>query len=102
MKFLVLCALVGFAACDNSKTQGKFVYDLLKIPLSQAEVAVLLASKDASYPKHDANNLPKTAFACASKAQPGFYADPETQCQVFHRCDQSLLQTDYICVSQTV
>ena len=45
---------------------------------------------------------PQTSFSCASKAQPGFYADTEAQCQVFHRCDQSLNQTDYICVNTTV
>jgi Chitin binding Peritrophin-A domain len=101
MKFLVLCALVGLAACEgNSKTQGKFVWDLLKPALTSAEVLTLLSSKDAGYPTY--SSVPQTAFSCSSKAQPGFYADVDTQCQVFHRCDQSLNQTDFMCVNSTV
>lgn len=101
MRFLVLLALVGFAAAQsgNSKTQGKYVFDLLKPALTSAEVLTLLSSK-ASYPM--LSSIPQTNFQCSSKAQPGFYADMEAQCQVFHRCDQAGNQTDYICVNSTV
>lgn len=30
--------------------------------------------------------IPKTGFNCASKSFGGYYADPETNCQVFHVC----------------
>ncbi|OQV19724.1 hypothetical protein BV898_06263 [Hypsibius exemplaris] len=104
MMFLVICALIGFAAAEtgDTKTVGKFVYDLLKNPLSSSEIATLLASKDAVYPTYSQQNLPRTSFSCDSKAQAGFYADPEAQCQVFHRCDLNLNQTSYICVNTTV
>jgi len=100
MRFLIILALVGasYAAVD---TKGKYVFDLLKPALTSAEVLTILASKDAnSYPTYD--TIPATSFQCSSKAQPGFYADVDTQCQVFHRCDQSSNQTDYICVNGTI
>lgn len=100
MKFIVILALVGCAAAAN-KNAGKIVFDLLKTPLSNAEVAILLASRATDqYPTYD--TIPQTGFNCASKAQPGFYADVETKCQVFHRCEQSGNQTAYLCANTTV
>lgn len=100
MQFLVLCLFVGFAACAED-TQGKFVWDLLKPALTQDEIQAIVNAKGAAaFPTY--NTVPQTAFNCASKKQPGFYADEEAQCQVFHRCDQSLNQTDYLCVNSTV
>ncbi|OQV19920.1 hypothetical protein BV898_06187 [Hypsibius exemplaris] len=101
MKFLIVLALIGcVAAQKQNKFAGKFVYDLLKNPLSAAEAAVLLTNREVSYPT--LNAIPKTSFDCSSKAQPGFYADVETQCQVFHRCEQSGNQTAYLCSNTTV
>lgn len=100
MKFLVLLALVGIVTCDNSKTQEKFVWDILKLPLTQAKIFTILVSKDVSYPTY--NSVPQTAFSCSSKAQPGFYADMDAQCQAFHRCDQYMNVTSYLCVNSTV
>ena len=98
MKLIAIFCLVGFAAAQDTK--GKYVWDLLKPALNSAEVATLLASRDVQWPTY--NSVPQTGFACSSKAQPGFYADPATKCQVFHRCDQALNQTDYLCVNTTV
>jgi len=30
--------------------------------------------------------MPKTQFTCHDKILGGYYADPETQCQMFHVC----------------
>lgn len=30
--------------------------------------------------------MPKTSFTCRDKILGGYYADPETQCQMFHVC----------------
>jgi len=103
MKVIALLCLIGFAAAQqngNSKTQGKFVWDLLKPALNAAEVATLLQSRDVQWPTY--NSAPQTRFSCPSKAQPGFYADQEAKCQVFHRCDSNGIQTDYLCVNTTV
>ena len=103
MKFLVLLALVGFAAAqqqsnNNNRFQGQYVFDLLKPALTAGEVETLLASRDATYPTY--SEIPQTSFQC--RPQPGFYADVEAQCQVFHRCDINGNQTSYMCVNSTV
>jgi len=102
MKCLILFALVGFAVCapGNSKTQGKFVWDLLKPSLSAVEIQTIVESRDISFPM--LHTIPDTGFNCQSKAQPGFYADQEARCQVFHRCDQNMNQTSYLCVNSTI
>jgi hypothetical protein len=100
MKCLILLVLVGVVACETNKLSGKFVFDLLKPALSAAEVNTLIGSRDAGYPKY--NSIPDTKFSCGSKAQPGFYADVEAQCQVFHRCDQAGNLTSYLCVNTTI
>jgi len=109
MKMLAILALVGTVCAqtafqgraDLSRFQGKYVYDLLKPALNSAEVQAIEASRGANaYPTY--NSIPQTRFNCNSKAGPGFYADPEAQCQVFHRCDPNGNQTDYLCVNITV
>ena len=99
MKILCFFALLGFVACQN-KFEGKYVWDLLKPALTAEEIQTLVTSRDVSFPMlHD---IPDTGFSCASKAQPGFYADQEAQCQVFHRCDQESNMTSYLCVNSTL
>lgn len=104
MKSIVLLALVGCALAQNQKQDkfaGKYVFDLLKPPLSYSEVQTIMASREANqYPTY--NTIPQTSFECSAKAQPGFYADVDTQCQVFHRCEQSGNRTDYLCPNTTV
>ncbi|XP_055349514.1 U-scoloptoxin(01)-Er1a-like [Paramacrobiotus metropolitanus] len=96
MKAVVIMCLAAMAAA-----QQQFVWDLLKPALNAAEVQAILANRDANqYPNY--NTIPQTGFNCASKKQPGFYADTEAQCQVFHRCDINGNQTSYLCVNSTV
>lgn len=38
------------------------------------------------YPTYSLENMPKTSFTCRDKILGGYYADPETQCQMFHVC----------------
>ncbi|OWA53162.1 hypothetical protein BV898_17596 [Hypsibius exemplaris] len=46
------------------------------------------------------NGIPATKFVCS---KPGFYADVETNCQVFHRCEiNGGNMTSYFCVDTTV
>ncbi|XP_055348535.1 U-scoloptoxin(01)-Er1a-like [Paramacrobiotus metropolitanus] len=96
MKAVVIVCLAAMATA-----QQQFVWDLLKPALNAAEVQAILANRDANqYPVYNA--IPQTGFSCASKKQPGFYADTEAQCQVFHRCDINGNQTSYLCVNSTV
>jgi len=48
------------------------------------------------------NYIPQTGFICAAKSQPGYYADVETQCQVFHRCNSTGRVSSHLCTPSTV
>jgi len=97
MKVLIVLAMIGLASC-----QVQYVWDLMKPSLNAAEVLALLSSAKAGqdYPNYD--QIPQTNFDCSSKKQPGFYADTDAKCQVFHRCDQSGNMTSFICVNTTI
>lgn len=38
------------------------------------------------YPSYSLQNMPKTDFSCRGKILGGYYADADTQCQMFHIC----------------
>ncbi|KAK5645099.1 hypothetical protein RI129_006399 [Pyrocoelia pectoralis] len=38
------------------------------------------------YPTYSLENMPDTGFSCRDKILGGYYADPETECQMFHVC----------------
>ncbi|KAL1495038.1 hypothetical protein ABEB36_010523 [Hypothenemus hampei] len=38
------------------------------------------------FPTYSLENMPETAFSCREKILGGYYADPDTQCQMFHVC----------------
>lgn len=45
------------------------------------------ANKSANkYPYYSLQNMPKTDFSCRDKILGGYYADADTQCQMFHIC----------------
>ncbi|GAU96809.1 hypothetical protein RvY_08196 [Ramazzottius varieornatus] len=48
------------------------------------------------------SEIPKTSFDCKKLYKSGYFADPEAQCQVFHRCDQDYVQSDYLCPNMTL
>lgn len=37
-------------------------------------------------PHYSLTNMPRTSFSCRGKILGGYYADAETQCQMFHVC----------------
>lgn len=45
--------------------------------------------------------IPKTSFSCRGRDS-GYYADTETDCQVYHMCDQQGRQFDYMCPNATL
>lgn len=97
MKVLAAFLLIGAASAA-----GPYLVDLLKPALNVAEVQAILAQSQpgVAYPNY--RDLPQTNFDCNSKKQPGFYADQDAQCQVFHRCDINGNHTAYLCVNTTV
>jgi len=93
---LAVLSVTGYVRSQETQ----YVWNLLKIPLTAEEIQVLLASKSDQFPTY--NTVPDTDSDCSSKAQPGFYADVSTGCQVFHRCDFNGNMTSYLCVNSTV
>lgn len=45
--------------------------------------------------------IPSTSFSCESQAYPGYYADVETRCQVFHVCANNKTY-DFLCPNGTI
>ena len=72
----------------------------LTIPDIQDILAKAVAGTD--YPNNAV--IPDSSIKCADYHQPGFYADSSdpSKCQVFHRCDDNGLRTDYLCPNMTV
>lgn len=38
------------------------------------------------FPTYSLENMPDTEFSCREKVLGGYYADPDTDCQMFHIC----------------
>ena len=108
-----LSLLIGLIICVCLTTCGKldrpprkrYVRDYLEPALSSAQVTALLRELPLRdivlrYPSY--TRIPKTGFRCLSKAGPGYYADLETGCQVFHRCDPFGRQSDFLCAASTI
>lgn len=38
------------------------------------------------FPTYSLENMPSTGFSCRQKILGGYYADPDTECQMFHVC----------------
>ncbi|XP_059475092.1 uncharacterized protein LOC132196445 [Neocloeon triangulifer] len=52
------------------------------------------------YPTY--RTIPPTAFDCRTQRYKGFFADPETQCQVWHYCDLNGGQASFLCPNGTI
>ncbi|KAK9880266.1 hypothetical protein WA026_010140 [Henosepilachna vigintioctopunctata] len=46
-------------------------------------------------------DIPSTSFQCEQQSYPGYYADVETQCQVFHICANNRTY-DFLCPNGTI
>lgn len=102
MKFIIFLSLIGAAVC-YPKEGAPYVWDLEKPRLDAGAVAALLSQKAAGqYPTYSPSYLLDSQFDCSAKKMPGYYADVDTQCQVYHRCDINGNMTSYICDNTTV
>uniref|UniRef100_A0A8D8WBC4 Chitin-binding type-2 domain-containing protein n=1 Tax=Cacopsylla melanoneura TaxID=428564 RepID=A0A8D8WBC4_9HEMI len=63
--------------------------------------ATLPASPRLSFKVHNDPRIPKTSFSCAGRA-PGYYADVDTGCQVYHMCDDGSRHYTYSCPNTTL
>ncbi|XP_055338928.1 uncharacterized protein LOC129588638 [Paramacrobiotus metropolitanus] len=90
---------------DATATAGNgnlWVFDFLAPPVTSAKLTKILADAVPGKDYPALTEIPATSFTCASKKRVGFYADVETNCQVFHRCDVDGVKTDYLCPEKTV
>ncbi|XP_055343267.1 uncharacterized protein LOC129591595 [Paramacrobiotus metropolitanus] len=94
------CFLVGTLAASNTFSH-QYVFDWMKV-LTNQEIYALLAQRVGQWPERGDYDIPAPGFTCAEKEFPGYYADPATQCQTFHRCDINGNMTSYICVNRTL
>ncbi|XP_014359777.2 uncharacterized protein LOC106711872 [Papilio machaon] len=46
--------------------------------------------------------IPQTKFDCKTQRYKGFFADPETRCQVWHYCDLNGGQASFLCPNGTI
>merc|ERR1712008_436382 len=64
-------------------TAGVFLTISLVPTLQQDQPSAIPGAPGRDYP--DFTKVPRTAFTCDGLS-PGFYADPEGECQVYHHC----------------
>lgn len=50
------------------------------------QIASQINKNGNRYPSYSLQNMPKTDFSCRGKILGGYYADADTQCQMFHIC----------------
>ncbi|XP_055338103.1 interleukin enhancer-binding factor 3-like isoform X2 [Paramacrobiotus metropolitanus] len=67
---------------------------------SEATAVIANSIPGTSYPT--LAHIPQTSFSCSNVRQFGFYADPETRCQVFRRCEANNYMFSYICPNGTL
>ncbi|KAJ0177769.1 hypothetical protein K1T71_006642 [Dendrolimus kikuchii] len=48
------------------------------------------------------STIPQTKFNCKTQRYKGFFADPETRCQVWHYCDLNGGQASFLCPNGTI
>ncbi|XP_055344978.1 uncharacterized protein LOC129592860 [Paramacrobiotus metropolitanus] len=110
LKYVVILALVGVAlaqksvkakASSGATFSHQYVFDWTKV-LTNPEIFALLAQRDVVWPQRYEYDIPAPSFTCSDKQYPGYYADPATKCQTFHRCDVNGNMTSYICVNRTL
>ncbi|KAL3277739.1 hypothetical protein HHI36_013079 [Cryptolaemus montrouzieri] len=75
-----------------------------------------LTREEQNYPNHYTDNLPgapeldypiftsipQTGFSCEGKINWQYYADIETDCQVFHVCESQFSKTSFLCPEGTI
>ncbi|OQV15629.1 hypothetical protein BV898_10216 [Hypsibius exemplaris] len=100
-------AFFGVTTMVNGQSGGPSASEALDALRGRAayfgsELRALLASAQpgTAYPTLSA--IPQTSFSCDKVQQPGFYADPETQCQVYRRCDPNAPMASFLCPNGTL
>lgn len=72
--------------------------------LTDTDIQNILANAVAGQDYPNNAVIPESNIKCSDYKQAGFYADDSkvSRCQVFHRCDDNGIRTDFLCPNQTV
>ncbi|OQV15645.1 hypothetical protein BV898_10232 [Hypsibius exemplaris] len=72
-----------------------------KQALTSEEINAILAIAQEGQDYPNLANIPAdSSFQCGTRK--GYYADIQSRCQVFHRCDINGVETNYLCPNKTV
>lgn len=64
-----------------------FAVGILFISIEHTQqIASQIIKNGNRHPSYSLQNMPKTDFSCRGKILGGYYADADTQCQMFHIC----------------
>lgn len=64
-----------------------FAVGILFISIENTQqIASQIIKNGNRHPSYSLQNMPKTDFSCRGKILGGYYADADTQCQMFHIC----------------
>lgn len=69
---------------SNSYTLLKCVVSPFILTPVYTDIGVVYGQRKP--PNYQQNEMPPTSFSCKDKIVGGYYADPETSCQMFHVC----------------
>ncbi|OQV21624.1 hypothetical protein BV898_04524 [Hypsibius exemplaris] len=100
---LLGAALVSAGKGNKTKTARKTrSVSLTQLNAEDTATVLRIAKAGRDYPVLE--SPPKTNFTCAAAwIVPGtLYADRETACQVFHKCDEAGVLSTYICPIKTI
>jgi len=64
------------------------------------EMSAIPGEAGVDYPVY--NEVPDTGFDCAAQSYPGFYTDPEADCQSFYMCPPGGDSASFLCPNGTV
>ncbi|OWR42607.1 hypothetical protein KGM_210955 [Danaus plexippus plexippus] len=70
------------------------------LPVTSEEEGGTPGKPDVDYPILTV--IPETSFNCKTQRYKGFFADPETRCQVWHYCDLNGGQASFLCPNGTI
>ncbi|KAG1702339.1 hypothetical protein GQR58_004484 [Nymphon striatum] len=68
-----------------------------------ADVIIGMQEGRVAYPQYNPQNIPEFNFKCSDQPYPGYYADPDFDCQIVHQCDlEREVEGYHVCPNMTV
>ena len=68
------------------------IYSLSRVGLSQEQISAIPGQAGKDYPAY--TSPPRTSFTCEGLS-PGYYSDPEGECQLYHHCTHTAAKPSF-------